>query len=415
MAATPDAPDDLYEVLGISRTAAVEEVKKAYRKGSLRWHPDKNPDDTQRAKIMFCKIGEAYRTLSDPKLRAEYDRKVAADAAAAAEAKKSAGRAKPRPQPVRQREPEPTMESAFSTFEQFFQGTDPFKDFDTLFQMPSGFDFGPPPGSKKQQAPFWNSSHAPGQLGASGFNSGPGWASGAQQFGGSVSSSRTETVTVNGVQMSRTQTMNQPGVRPPMSAPPSVGSGWAQQPQLQHGSQPMHPGQQPQNFPQGYGQDQYGNVIPQGALQGWPPQQGMRPPPHGIQPQGGAWSAQPGAWPQQSGGWPQQPGGYPQQPGGYPQQPGGYPQQPGGYPQQPGGYPQQPGTWSQQPRGRPPQPPQDPGEGSDRTFSSTLETVSSTIHRIGMLALLGAGSYVVVKIVGSCWKTWRRTFFWFLP
>ena len=62
MAATPDAPDDLYEVLGISRTAAVEEVKKAYRKGSLRWHPDKNPDDTQRAKVIFCKIGEAYRT-----------------------------------------------------------------------------------------------------------------------------------------------------------------------------------------------------------------------------------------------------------------------------------------------------------------------------------------------------------------
>lgn len=63
---------DYYEVLGVSKTASEEELKKAYRKLAKQFHPDLNPDDKQ-AESKFKEVNEAYAVLSDAKKRKEYD------------------------------------------------------------------------------------------------------------------------------------------------------------------------------------------------------------------------------------------------------------------------------------------------------------------------------------------------------
>src|SRR5436309_15613452 len=64
---------DYYEVLGVGRSATEEEVKRAYRKLAVQFHPDKNPDDPH-AEEKFKEIGEAYDVLMDADKRAAYDR-----------------------------------------------------------------------------------------------------------------------------------------------------------------------------------------------------------------------------------------------------------------------------------------------------------------------------------------------------
>jgi molecular chaperone DnaJ len=64
---------DYYEILGVSRSAASEEIKRAYRKLAVKFHPDKNPDDPH-AEEKFKEIGEAYDVLMDADKRSAYDR-----------------------------------------------------------------------------------------------------------------------------------------------------------------------------------------------------------------------------------------------------------------------------------------------------------------------------------------------------
>src|SRR5699024_1962434 len=63
---------DYYEVLGVSKTATDEEIKKAYRKLALKYHPDYNPGD-KSAEEKFKEINEAHEVLSDPEKRKRYD------------------------------------------------------------------------------------------------------------------------------------------------------------------------------------------------------------------------------------------------------------------------------------------------------------------------------------------------------
>ena len=62
-----------YEALGLAEDASEADIKKGYRKAALRWHPDKNPEDVERAEEMFKAVASAYDALSDPEKRRKYD------------------------------------------------------------------------------------------------------------------------------------------------------------------------------------------------------------------------------------------------------------------------------------------------------------------------------------------------------
>ena len=66
------AKKDYYEVLGVDKSASADEIKKAYRKMAIKYHPDKNPGDKE-AEEKFKEAAEAYEVLSDDDKRARYD------------------------------------------------------------------------------------------------------------------------------------------------------------------------------------------------------------------------------------------------------------------------------------------------------------------------------------------------------
>lgn len=67
------AKRDYYEILGVAKSASADEIKKAYRKVAMQFHPDRNPGD-KAAEEKFKEAAEAYEVLSDQEKKAQYDR-----------------------------------------------------------------------------------------------------------------------------------------------------------------------------------------------------------------------------------------------------------------------------------------------------------------------------------------------------
>ncbi len=67
------AKRDYYEILGISRDASPEDIKKAYRRLAVKYHPDRNPDNSKEAEDKFKEVSEAYKILSSPEKRQIYN------------------------------------------------------------------------------------------------------------------------------------------------------------------------------------------------------------------------------------------------------------------------------------------------------------------------------------------------------
>ena len=103
------AKRDYYEVLGISKNASAAEIKKAYRKLAIKFHPDKNPDDKQ-AEEKFKEAAEAYEVLSSPEKKQRYDQFGHAGMGGAAGGGMN-------------------MEDIFSNFGDIFGGHNPFESF----------------------------------------------------------------------------------------------------------------------------------------------------------------------------------------------------------------------------------------------------------------------------------------------
>ncbi|XP_053137176.1 dnaJ homolog subfamily B member 2 isoform X2 [Hemicordylus capensis] len=113
---------DYYEALEVPRNASPDDIKKAYRKKALKWHPDKNPDNKEYAEQKFKEIAEAYEVLSDKSKREIYDRYGKEGLMGAG------GPSGPRPN-AGMPEFAFTFRSAHDVFREFFGGQDPFVDF----------------------------------------------------------------------------------------------------------------------------------------------------------------------------------------------------------------------------------------------------------------------------------------------
>src|ERR1700756_5577503 len=109
------AKRDYYDVLGVTKGADAEEIKKAYRKMAIKYHPDKNQGDKE-AEEKFKEAAEAYEVLSNPEKRQRYDQFGHAANASSANGGGYAGGSM-------------NMEDIFSQFGDIFGGGSPFEGF----------------------------------------------------------------------------------------------------------------------------------------------------------------------------------------------------------------------------------------------------------------------------------------------
>lgn len=108
---------DYYDILAIKNSASLTDVKKAYRKLALKWHPDKNPGNKEEAERMFKLISQAYEVLSDASKRQVYDTQGVSGLAGGQNTSNyfDVG--------------EFTFKNPKEVFSEFFGGRDPFEDF----------------------------------------------------------------------------------------------------------------------------------------------------------------------------------------------------------------------------------------------------------------------------------------------
>ena len=119
MVPVPDMGKNYYNVLGVEKNASEDEIKKAYRKMALKYHPDKNKDPG--AEDMFKEISEAYEVLSDKDKRAAFDRYGSEGVRAGASGGGGGG-------PSRGFNFSHHHTDPFDLFRTFFGGRDPFSD-----------------------------------------------------------------------------------------------------------------------------------------------------------------------------------------------------------------------------------------------------------------------------------------------
>jgi len=178
---------EYYDILGVSPNATQKEIKKAYRKLALQWHPDKNKDDKEKAEEMFQKISNAYEVLSDPEKRKAYDAGNKANSGFNNHDFHSGFKFK----------------SAFDMFNDFFDGEDdPWAEFDKMFEeMGAGSShFGSH--FKKHNAGGASGGHFKSHFANMGADFGGGF--------GSFQSQSTSTTIINGVRV-ETKTMQRNG------------------------------------------------------------------------------------------------------------------------------------------------------------------------------------------------------------
>jgi DnaJ homolog subfamily B member 4 len=128
-----------YDILQIPRGAKDAEIKKAYRKLAMKWHPDKNPDSADEAAKNFQSIGEAYDVLSDPENRAIYDQY-------GYEGLKNG--VPNHAHPGTSSDPYSYKMNAQDTFEKFFGTSNPFSNFGFADTTPFASKLNKPPPAK---------------------------------------------------------------------------------------------------------------------------------------------------------------------------------------------------------------------------------------------------------------------------
>lgn len=79
----------LYQILEVAQSASIDEIKSAYRRQAMKWHPDRNPSSVAEAERRFKEIGYAYKVLSDPEARMAYDAELDSEQAEASESRGS--------------------------------------------------------------------------------------------------------------------------------------------------------------------------------------------------------------------------------------------------------------------------------------------------------------------------------------